>query len=103
MSVQFTIDNLQSILKNKYLPISGTKEELIRRLRISLKNKIDGKKEKKFKKKFTISNHMLKNMKDKKNKLTVEEILEINRERGLSLPRNKTELLKILKNYLKKN
>ena len=105
---QFSKDDLQLILENKNLPISGNKEELIARVRVSLKNikkKSEGKKEKKKKQKFSISNFKLKKLFEKKKitDLTVEELLEINRERGLNLPRNKSELLTILKIYLKNN
>ena len=97
----FSKDDLQLILENKNLPISGNKEELIIKIRNSLKKKNDGKKGKKF----SISNLKLKKLFENKKiiDLTVEELLEINRERGLNLPRNKIELLKILIIYLKNN
>ena len=97
----FSKDDLQLILENKNLPISGNKDELIIKIRNSLKKKNDGKKLKKF----SISNLKLKKMFENKKiiDLTVEELLEINRERGLNLPRNKIELLKILIIYLKNN
>ena len=97
----FSKDDLQLILENKNLPISGNKDELIIKIRNSLKKKNDGKKLKKF----SISNLKLKKMFENKKiiDLTVEELLEINRERELNLPRNKIELLKILIIYLKNN
>ena len=97
----FSKDDLQLILENKNLPISGNKEELITKIRNSLKKKNDEKKGKKFR----ISNLKLKKLFEKNQiiELTVDELLEINRERGLNLPRNKIELLKILFIYLKNN
>ena len=66
-----------------------------------IKNKVVNVEEEK-KKKFSISNLMLKKKIDLVD-LTVAELLEINRERGLKLPRNKSELIKILNSYLKNN